>query len=261
MLVGGPFGGAIGGLAGVAMARTPADQFAPRVDAVFGAIDRVANASGAAYRAQVAALETLREGQRTIQDRSPSVVRYPMAQAPFSGPGNRLGQLRAEAASSHQPEGVAKSGKTRGDEVGARLARMPQIVSTSSPRRHVACDGISLSTFEPRSPFLLCTVSVKRASPGPGLPPREGSCDQPPPALPQTSKTGAVPGARHGLCCITSAFEPHGAFWLYVRSRGSHTVGFMPRPQSCAAAVAAAGDDGTALPTVAHPCSKAAAAA
>ena len=48
-----------------------------------------------------------------------------------------------------------------------------------------------------------------------------------PPAMPQASSTGAVPGARHGVDIHLSSEDMHFASRLTVRSAGSQMVGFI----------------------------------
>ena len=93
------------------------------------------------------------------------------------------------------------------------LARIDHLASTVWPVRHTTPVGSRGSTWDPRSPCLLCAVSTN------------DSCVDthfgPPPAIPQGSYTGAWPGARQGLKRYWSAGDSAFTPRLYVRKRGS----------------------------------------
>merc|ERR1711985_120831 len=74
--------------------------------------------------------------------------------------------------------------------------------------------------FEPKSPSFANFVVV--CTPSPAV------ASGPPPARPQGSYTGALPGARQGFHLVQSSSENATASRLMVRWRGLLTVAFIP---------------------------------
>ena len=96
-------------------------------------------------------------------------------------------------------------------------------VVPTPPAFHTVPVGAYGSVLLPRSPCLANRVVLY----SPDSTPETG----PPPAMPQESKMGARPGARHGLCRVQSSAEPAAALRFPVRYFGSFSVAFAHWPQ------------------------------